>query len=125
MAQTFKPEISIGFGLATATLVYGVFQHALPPITDIRVAEAQDHDVEAAERSAAWISAAVVAGISLLTRDATVFVIGGGMLVALSWWHKHADQVDPVSGLASVVNLDAGVRQDVTGDTTYEAREAI
>ncbi|TDC20621.1 hypothetical protein E1265_21360 [Streptomyces sp. 8K308] len=123
MAQAFKPEISIGFGLATATLVYGVYQHALPPITDIRVADQQDHDVEAAERSAAWISAGVVAGVSLLTRDATVFVLGAGMVVLMAWWHRHADQVDPVSGLASMVNLPT--RVEATGDTTYEAREAI
>lgn len=119
----FRPEISIGFGLATATLVYGVYAHAMPTIADIRVGAEQDHDIEAAEKSAAWISAAVVAGISLLTRDATVFVIGAGMVVAMSWWHRHADQVNPVSGVASMAGL--GARQEVTGDTTYEAREAI
>lgn len=124
MAKGLKPEISIGFGLATATLVYGVYQHALPPITDIRVAPQSDHDVRAAEKSAAWMSAAIVAGVSLITRDATVFILGGGFLVAMSWWHKHADQVDPVSGLASAIGLE-GMREDVTGDTTYEAREAV
>lgn len=120
-----KPEISIGVGLATMTMVYGVYQHALPPIADIRVAQQKDHDIEAAEKSASWIAAAIVAGVSLITRDATVFVMGGGMLIAMSWWHKHADQVDPISGIASMVGMGATREEATTGDMTYEAREAV
>jgi predicted NBD/HSP70 family sugar kinase len=119
-----KPEMSIVAGLATATLVYGIYRNALPTVADIRVAPKADHDVEAAERSAAWFAGAIVGAVSLLAKDATIFVIGGGMVVGMSWWYRHADAVDPVAGVASMVGRGMA-REEMSADTTYEAREAI
>lgn len=95
-----KPEISLGVGLATATVVYGIYMNALPPVVDLRTTPANNSDVAATEKAASWTAAAVVAGISLIAKDATVFIIGGGMIVALSWWNKHANMVNPEFGLA-------------------------
>lgn len=93
-----KPEVSIPAGLATAALVYGVYQHAVPNIADHRAVEADNPDAQSARRQAAWTSAAVVAGVSLLAKDPTIFVIGGAMLVALDWSTRHADAVNPITG---------------------------
>jgi len=95
--MALRPEMSLTVGLATATLVYGVYSSALPPIADVRVADPNNEDIESAERLAAWTSAAAVAGISLITKDPTVFIMGGLMVVVLSWWHRHADQVSPLT----------------------------
>lgn len=95
-----KPEVSIGVGLATAAVVYGVYNIAMPTVADVRNAAPNDKDIEAAEKTAAWTAAAVVAGISLIAKDATVFVIGGGMTVILSWWFKHGNQVNPETQMA-------------------------
>src|SRR4029453_2490924 len=95
--MALRPEASVMVGLATATLVYGVYSAALPPVADVRVADPNNPDIESAERLAAWTSAAAVAGISLITKDSTVFVIGGTMAIVLSWWHRHADQVSPLT----------------------------
>ncbi len=118
-----KPEASVGFGLATATLVYGIYQNQLPSSTDIRMAESGDPDIQSAERAAAWTSAAIVAGVSIITGDPTVFIIGGSMLVAMSWLTRHADAVDPRAGVASLVGMRAADDQD-DEDVTYEAQEA-
>lgn len=98
--MALKPEISLGVGLATATVVYGIYMNALPPVVDLRATPANDDQVASTEKAAAWTAAAVVAGISLIAKDATVFIIGGGMIVALSWWNKHANMVNPEFGLA-------------------------
>lgn len=95
------PEVSLGMGLATATVVYGIYQGALPNVADVRSLDAHNKDVESAERLAAWTAAGVVAGISLLAKDATVFILGGSMVVAMSWWHRHADAVVPAAGKAT------------------------
>lgn len=118
-----KPEASVGFGLAVATMVYGIYQNQLPSVTDIRLADTNDRDIQSAERAAAWTSAGIVAGVSLITQDPTVFIIGGSMVVMMSWLHRHADRVDPRTGLASLVGLGAG---DGTSeaDVTYTAQEA-
>lgn len=96
-----KPEASIAVGLATATVVYGLFSVASPSIADIRSLDAHNQDLEASERMAGWTAAGVVAGISLIAKDPTVFVIGGGMVVAITWWHRHANAVLPATGRAS------------------------
>lgn len=95
-----KPEVSIGVGLATAAVVYGVYTTAVPNIADTRSLPPQTGDIVAAERQAAWMSAAVVGAISLIAKDPTVFILGGSMVVALSWWYKHAETVNPEFGMA-------------------------
>lgn len=99
--MALKPEISLGVGLATATVVYGIYMQATPSIADIRVAGAQDDNIDSARKAAAWTAAAVVGAISLLAKDATVFVLGGGMIIGLDWWTRHANLVDPLTGRAS------------------------
>lgn len=96
----FKPEVSIGVGLAAAAVVYGVYTTALPNIADVRSIPNGNGDIAAAEKSAAWMSAAVVGAISLIAKDPTVFILGGSMVVALSWWYKHAETVNPEFGVA-------------------------
>jgi hypothetical protein len=94
------PEVSIGVGLATMTVVYSIYQGALPSVADVRSLDAHNGDVEAAERLAGWTAAGVVAGISLLAKDGTVFILGGSMVVVMAWWHRHADAVMPAEGKA-------------------------
>jgi hypothetical protein len=67
----------------------------MPSVADLRVADSDNPDAATAEKAAAWFSAAVVGGISLIAKDATVFILGGTMIVALSWWYKHSNAVDP------------------------------
>lgn len=95
-----KPEASLTVGLATAAMVYGVYLNALPTVMDVRENEVDSDAVASAEKTAAWTSAAVVGGVSLLAKDPTVFVIGGSMVIALSWWFKHANNVNPDFGMA-------------------------
>ena len=94
--MALKIETSVLAGLATGTLVYGIYQAALPTTADIRTLEAQNTDVMKTEKIAAWTSAAVVSGVSLIAKDPTIFVIGGTVMVALSWMNRHANAVTPV-----------------------------
>jgi len=96
--MALKREVSLGVGLATAALVWGTYQTALPSVTDVRVGEPGDRHIAATERTATWTSAAIVAGISLISKDPTVFVLGGSMIVVLAWWHRHANQTNPMVG---------------------------
>jgi len=96
-----KPEVSLGMGLATGVLVWSIYQHAMPSLVDHRVGDPDDPNAAKAERAATWTAAGAVAGISLLARDPTVFVIGGAMVVVLSFWHRHANMVNPLTGRAT------------------------
>ena len=95
-----KPEISLTVGLATAVLVFAIYQQATPSIADIRVGDELDPDIEDAERVASWTAAGTVAAVSLLAKDATVFILGGSMVIAMAWMTRHADAVNPLTGRA-------------------------
>lgn len=88
--MALRPEASVGVGLATAALVASIYSRHLPTSADLRVADQGDPDAESARKQAMWASAGVVAAISLMTKDPTIFVIGGAMTVAIDW----ADRVD-------------------------------
>lgn len=98
--MALKREVSLGVGLATAALVWGVYNSALPSIADVRVGEPDDKDIAATERAATWASAAAVGAVSLISRDATVFILGGSMVVIMAWWHRHSNMHNSTLGNA-------------------------
>ncbi len=109
-------EASLGIGLATAALVWGVYNVALPTVADVRVNDPEDADAGAAERTATWASAAAVAGVSLIAKDATVFIIGGTMVVLMSVWYRHANFFNASLGGAMLPQH----RQPVVADSTLQ-----
>lgn len=118
--MALKREISLGVGLATAALVWGVFNVALPSVADARVAPPDDGDLRAAERAATWASAAAVAGVSLLAKDPTVFILGGSMVIVLAWWHKHSNHNDPTfSGSAMMPSSRSVMDPASAADSGY------
>ena len=95
--MSLKPDTSLAIGLASATLAYGTFQAMTPNVADIRATESNNRDIQASERLATWVSGLTVAGISLLAKDANIFIIGGTAVVVLAWSRRHADMVDTVT----------------------------
>lgn len=117
-----KPEVSIGVGLATAALVYSIYSNATPTLADIRAAEPGNQDIEATRKAAAWTAAGVVAAVSLISKDATVFSLGGAMVIALDWLHRHGNEVDPRTGKAATSAMqDAGMVDVGDDDETIES----
>lgn len=97
-------KTSLAVGLATAAIVYGIYDLVMPEVANCRAAEAGDAHLNSAEKAARWTSAGAVVGMTLITRDTTVFIIGAGMTIAMSWLYRHANQVDPVRGNAMLPN---------------------
>lgn len=115
-----NPDQSVVASLAAMTAVYGLYSYGLPSVADIRTAAPGNKDIESAERAAAWQAAAVVSGISLITRDPTIFIIGGATIVGLSWWVRHANMVDPQSSKAvpDFSNPDSAIDAQAQADAT-------
>lgn len=93
-----KPSESVIASVALGTMVVGVYSVALPHAIDVRASDENDDHVASAEKTAAWMSAGVVAGMSFLLRDPTMFVTGSVMVIGLSWWYRHANAVNPNIG---------------------------
>lgn len=116
-------EQSIVAGLSVATVVYATYSRATPSVADMRVGKSGDDDIESARKQAAWVSAAVVAGVSLIAKDTNIFVMGGAMIIALDWMTRHANQVNPISGRASSIirggNLPVATQSNDSGAYGY------
>jgi hypothetical protein len=116
-----EPPASIGVGLATAGLVLAIHSQATPSMADIRVAAPNDDHIDTSERAASWLSVGIVAGVSLLAKDPTIFIIGGATVVAIAWWTRYGNAVNPLTGMASMEG--AVQRLDLTA-VAEEAEEA-
>jgi hypothetical protein len=96
--MALKAEVGLAVAAATGALVYGIFQVETPNMADVHAAPAHNPFVTRSVTSAGWTSAVAVAGISLLAKDPTVFVIGGAFAAYLTWRAKHANMTDPGTG---------------------------
>lgn len=96
-----KPEASIGTSLAVCAVVYAIHSNFTPTMADMQGLPTGNQDVDAAERKATWLSAGVVAGVSLLAKDPTIFVLGSVATIALAWFSRHATWTDSKAGPAA------------------------
>lgn len=97
--MALKRETSVGVGLATMGLVWATYSQVTPRVVDMRVSRSDEPNAAAAEKTARWASGAMVVGISLITRDATVFIMGGLAVVSLSWMTRHANHTKPTASM--------------------------
>lgn len=93
-----KPDASLGVGLATAGVVFGIYSQATPSIADIRVGDQNDEQIASSDKTALWTSIVIVSGVSLIARDPTIFILGGSMALVMTWWTKHANALNPLTG---------------------------
>lgn len=111
-----KPSESVMVALATGAFVYGVYQYNLPTTTEVSGAMPHAPTVNSGMTKARTTAAAAVAGVFLITHDATVFDAGALTLVFVDWSYRHANATHPETGkLVPVTNsqaLDAGYYDD-------------
>lgn len=114
--MALQPSQSVGIGLATAGLVLAIHSQATPSMADIRVGAPNDDQIDRSERAASWMSVGIVSAISLLTKDPTIFIIGGAATVAMAWWTRHGNALNPLIGAASMEGM--GQRVDLQALST-------
>lgn len=89
-----NPQASIGIGLATAALVWGIYQTHLPNTSNVKGSN-PNAAVASMRKVATWEAAGIVAGISLIAKDPTIFIIGGSMVAILDFTNRTAHWTDP------------------------------
>lgn len=118
-----KPPESVGVSIATAGLVFGVYQYSLPSVTEVHGAMPHNNNVASSQKKAMWEAAAIVSGAFLLTKDANVFMAGTLTFLFLEWSYRHANAVHPETGMlvpqTGSQALEAGYSYD-SGAGDYE-----
>lgn len=99
--QGLKPNEEIQVGALVAAVVYGIFQLDAPNLADVRASQPGTPDaqhVHGSVKTAAWTAAVATAGLAILAKSPTIFIIGGVMTVAESWKYYHANAISPHTG---------------------------
>jgi hypothetical protein len=97
-----KPTEAVATGLGTAALVWAVYQTHLPSVADVHGSPPDNPSVATSRRISTWTAVGIVAAVSLITKDSTVFVIGGAMVIALDYTHRYANAVPAGQNTVSV-----------------------
>jgi hypothetical protein len=95
-----KAEVSVPVALATGAVVVGTYQMLSPSMADVRTVPPGtpgDAHLASSERTALLVAVGIAGGISLIAKDPVPFWVGGGIAVALSWIHRYARTVDPMT----------------------------
>lgn len=124
LKSILKPSESVMVGVAGVAVVYGIYQMNMPNLTEVHGAKAHNGSVASSQKKAMWGSAATVGALFLLTKDATVFTLGGLMFLYEEWSYRHANAVNPMSGKVQPLGPSAGQSMDMgysTPDSTQNA----
>lgn len=98
MKSILKPEGSVVAGIATIGAVYGLYQLNVGTVAEAHATPDNHPALETSRRKAGYSSLVLVAGLSLLTKDATIFILGCATIIGMEIAYRHGIMVDPLSG---------------------------
>jgi len=84
-------ELGVLLGLANTI----IFLHFLPPVADVRSADAFNQQIESSERTALMATTALTLLVAGFARSIETFMIGGAIVVGVDFAFKHANAVNP------------------------------
>jgi hypothetical protein len=90
-------EVGVLAGIGNAL----IFQHFMPPVTDVKTADQFNPFVESSERTALFVAVAFNAVIAGAVKSWDTFLIGATVIVVLDYAYKHANAVHPDTGTMS------------------------
>jgi hypothetical protein len=93
-----RPADSITISLATAIGVAAIYAQGVGPVSDVHMTQPGDGAINSSIRKAGWKSILLVTGVTLLSRDLNVVLLGGGMIIYDHIAYLHADMASPANG---------------------------
>lgn len=92
-----KPEASTMAGLATAGTVFAIYQLN---VGSVSMASASDPNLPVlanSRKKAGYTALLAVAGLTLITKDANIGILGAGSIIAMELAYRHGIMADPNS----------------------------
>jgi len=93
--SVLKPENSIIAGVAVIGLVWGNYAIHNGSAAETSMTEAFNPHTVSANKKAGYTSLIMVAGISLITRDANIFILGASAIILLHTSFIHSIAMQP------------------------------
>jgi hypothetical protein len=94
----YKPADSMTIALATAAGVAVIYSGKVGPVADVQATTPGDPSVNASIKKAGWESIALVAAMTLLSRDLNVAILGFGAIVLEHTMYLHGEMASPADG---------------------------
>jgi hypothetical protein len=94
----YKPADSMTIALATAAGVLVIYSGKVGPVADVQTTTPGDPSVNASIKKAGWESIALVAAMTLLSRDLNVAILGFGAIVLEHTMYLHGEMASPADG---------------------------
>lgn len=94
-----KNAVQLGVLVGVGNLL--IYQHFMPPVTDVKAGEQFNVLAEGSERTALLVSVGFSALAAGFVRSWETFLVGGIVIVAVDFAYKHAIAVHPTTGTMS------------------------
>lgn len=89
-----------------------IFQHFMPPVTDVKQGDQFDFLAESSERTALLVAIAFSGLVSTFVRSWDTFLVAGAVIIGVDYAYKHAIAVHPqtgtMAGPAGSAAMDSG-----------------
>lgn len=103
-----------------------IFEHFLPPVTDVKTASPYNPHIESSERTALLLGIGFAVLVASYVRSFDTFVVAGAILAAADFAYKHANAVNPNTGKMQPTNspgLDTGGNDNAYPMADYSGSE--
>jgi len=95
--SVLKPDASTMASLATVGTVFAVYQLNVGPVSQAAATDSNNTVLESSRRKAGYLALALVSGLTLITKDANVGILGAGAICAMELAYRHGIMADPQS----------------------------
>jgi len=102
-----KPNESVLASLATVGIVYGTYQMACGPAVQVHATTPNHPALYSSRKKAGWTSLVIVGVLFGVTKDANMFILGCGTIIAMEVTYRHAIMADPDSNTMQRPSPDA------------------
>lgn len=92
-----KPEGSVTASLATVAAVYGIYQLNCGPAVLVHATTPNLPALESSRKKSGYAALALISALFIITKDANMFILGGGTIIAMEVTYRHAIMADPDS----------------------------
>lgn len=75
-----------------------IFQHFMPPVTDVKAADQFNPFAESSERTALLFAVGFSAAVATFVQSWETFLVAGIVIVGVDFAYKHAIAVHPATG---------------------------
>lgn len=96
--SVFKPENSVIAGIATVGLVAAIYELDVGNVSTAAASDANHPALSSSKKKAGYTSFIAVAGLTLITRDRNIGILGFLSIVGMEAHYRHAIMSDPATG---------------------------